>query len=267
KLSRRGSAAREKLDIPVKKLTGLLPVSLDDPAWETTESSIVSFSPLWQKTPEHSYGSVRALYNEMEVTILLEWSASGPSTSFTRHQDFPDACALQFPVYETSFSELLRAKPRKIGSLIPSFVMGDKGAPVNIWYWRSEQTGTVSRQAMDDYLLDDGDSSSSSFHTGKAVGNPFSLSPGMSAMDMIAEGLGTLTPVPQDLQKVRAVSAWKGGKWRVSFTRPLNPEFAGGARFAPGEKVPISFAVWSGSKGERDGHKSVAGWHFLVLEK
>jgi DMSO reductase family type II enzyme heme b subunit len=34
----------------------------------------------------------------------------------------------------------------------------------------------------------------------------------------------------------------------------------------PGATVPVGFAVWNGSAGDRDGKKSVTIWQDLVLE-
>jgi hypothetical protein len=34
----------------------------------------------------------------------------------------------------------------------------------------------------------------------------------------------------------------------------------------PGTTVPVGFAVWNGSAGDRDGKKSVTIWQDLVLE-
>jgi hypothetical protein len=35
----------------------------------------------------------------------------------------------------------------------------------------------------------------------------------------------------------------------------------------PGTTVPVAFAVWDGSAGDRDGKKSVTIWQHLQLEK
>jgi DMSO reductase family type II enzyme heme b subunit len=35
----------------------------------------------------------------------------------------------------------------------------------------------------------------------------------------------------------------------------------------PGTTVPVAFAVWDGSAGDRDGKKSVTIWQNLQLEK
>jgi DMSO reductase family type II enzyme heme b subunit len=37
-------------------------------------------------------------------------------------------------------------------------------------------------------------------------------------------------------------------------------------RLVPGQTVPVAFAVWNGSAGDRDGKKSVTIWQDLRLE-
>jgi len=65
---------------------------------------------------------------------------------------------------------------------------------------------------------------------------------------------------------VRANGRYMTGSYVVQFTRPLrggNSE----VRLAPGSKVPVAFAIWNGSAGDRDGKKSVTIWQELVLER
>ena len=56
------------------------------------------------------------------------------------------------------------------------------------------------------------------------------------------------------------------GSYRVLFTRALSGS-SGEIQLAPGGRVPVAFAVWNGSAGDRDGKKSVTIWQELVLEK
>jgi DMSO reductase family type II enzyme heme b subunit len=50
------------------------------------------------------------------------------------------------------------------------------------------------------------------------------------------------------------------------FSRSLSGE-RGATRLTPGDRVPVAFAVWNGSAGDRDGKKSVTIWQELLLEK
>ena len=111
----------------------------------------------------------------------------------------------------------------------PPYLMGDAEGPVNIWQWKAdwERNGRVSVE------------------------------------NLAAAGFGTLTT--QRSQNVKGKGVWRGGKWRVAFSRAL----AGGgeaAEFVPGKAMPVAFAVWNGAISQRDGEKSVSTWAFLKIE-
>jgi DMSO reductase family type II enzyme heme b subunit len=53
----------------------------------------------------------------------------------------------------------------------------------------------------------------------------------------------------------------------VILRRPLAAKEAGGVTLAPGTTVPVAFAVWNGSAGDRDGKKSVTIWQELHIDK
>ena len=47
------------------------------------------------------------------------------------------------------------------------------------------------------------------------------------------------------------------------------PESAGSAderTFDSGDYLPVSFAVWNGSAGDRDGKKNISIWQKMVIE-
>jgi DMSO reductase family type II enzyme heme b subunit len=52
----------------------------------------------------------------------------------------------------------------------------------------------------------------------------------------------------------------------VQFTRALAGS-NNAIQLAPGDRVPVAFAVWNGSAGDRDGKKSVTIWQELLLER
>ena len=87
-----------------------------------------------------------------------------------------------------------------------------------------------------------------------------------AAEDLTAQGFGTLRAHPMKDQAVEATGVYATGSYQVQFTRA----FVGSGttiRLEPGGRVPVAFAVWNGSAGDRDGKKSVTIWQDLVLEK
>ncbi len=78
----------------------------------------------------------------------------------------------------------------------------------------------------------------------------------------ISEGFGSLTEIkePADIQMKYNE---KTKEWTAVFKRPLKTE---NSNLKAG-LVPVAFAIWDGSKYERDGNKSLSKWKFIKLKK
>ncbi|HWP22864.1 MAG TPA: ethylbenzene dehydrogenase-related protein, partial [Candidatus Binatia bacterium] len=99
---------------------------------------------------------------------------------------------------------------------------------------------------------------------GNIVSDPQRKSP---AEDLSARGFGTLQARPRIDQKVDARGVYGAGSYRVLFRRSFKPTGQGAVAFRPGSTVPVAFAVWNGSAGDRDGKKSVTIWQELRIDK
>jgi DMSO reductase family type II enzyme heme b subunit len=82
----------------------------------------------------------------------------------------------------------------------------------------------------------------------------------------VAVGFGTLPARPRDDQAVDARGVYATGTYRVMLRRDLAGRGPRAVTLTPGATVPVGFAVWNGSAGDRDGKKSVTIWQDLVLE-
>lgn len=109
---------------------GELPNDLYDKAWEAAEpldvllAGQIIIEPRWFK-PAHDVVTLRALYNDREIAILLEWD---DGTHNKGEGGKPvDQVALQFP-----------AGPLE-GSEKPYFVLGDAKNAVDLWRWNPAQ--------------------------------------------------------------------------------------------------------------------------------
>jgi DMSO reductase family type II enzyme heme b subunit len=51
----------------------------------------------------------------------------------------------------------------------------------------------------------------------------------------------------------------------VVFHRGLDSPDAGDVRLAPGQPVPVAFAIWNGAQRDRNGRKVVSHWFRLSL--
>ena len=105
------------------------------------------------------------------------------------------------------------------------------------------------------------------FVTGWGAGNIVSIPGGLSpAEDLVAQGFGTLRARPLVDQALEARGVYGTGTYRVMLRRNLSGRGERAITLTPGMTVPVAFAVWNGSAGDRDGKKSVTIWQELVLE-
>lgn len=235
-------------------------VPLDDP-----------YAPIWAKavpvevplsaqnvTPPQGGGLrtlvARALNDGTRLFVLLEWQDDAPDWFMGGVTTFSDAAAVQFPL--------------QAAESVPSFCMGDPNAHVNIWQWKAAwqrdiETGFVDipelypNLQVDYYPFQEEDS----FYPARAVGNVFAQVERQTAADnLLAGGFGTLTQAPQQL--VDARGQWRDNRWRLVFVRDLEVE-SEYTQFPMEVRTNVAFAVWDGSKKERDGMKSVS--QFLTL--
>jgi hypothetical protein len=238
---------------------------------------------LWQTKQAVEAVSVKAIHDKKKVVILVEWEDWEINSSALRHQDFSDAAAIMFSL-----------SPKKPISEQPHFSMGEKGEAVNVWYWRLDRQMDLAgfqdiekvypAMVSDSYQLEKGryplDTDTpghlpiapatahdpvfiTGWGAGNSVSNPIRSS---AAEDLNAEGFGTLTAQPQADQNVEAYGLYVAGKWMVVFARELRSEGSSDVQFKSGRVFPLSFAIWDGSKKDRDGQKAVTSWYKLKLE-
>jgi mono/diheme cytochrome c family protein len=263
---------------------GRIPLDPLAPAWASAPVSRVPLRLLWARARTIDQVRVKSLHNGQEIAFLLEWNDPIADRLLIRSEDFRDAAAIQFPVAGVTL--------HGPGHPEPAYTMGEKGDLVNIWHWKADWEGDLARfrdiqdrypgMASDAYLFrraaPPGEPSSETakaptsthdptYLTGWGAGNLFSNPSRSSPVeDLNAMGFGTLTSQPSDDQNVRGKGIWQGGKWRVVFVRPMKSPSERDIQFLPGHSLPVAFAVWDGSEGDRDGQKAVSLWQVLRLE-
>jgi len=127
----------ENTVIQAARIEGDLPVSPDDPLWDKAPPSTFFMVPqIVGKTrffkAANDTVSVRALYNEKNVGLHLEWDDRTKSIpgdvnaqKISDGELTEDAMAIQFPATIPDGMEK------------PYFLMGDAARPVNLWRWSS----------------------------------------------------------------------------------------------------------------------------------
>jgi hypothetical protein len=198
---------------------------------------------------------------------------------------FPDGVAVMFA----------------LGKEVPALPMGVQveghkaEAPVNIWHWQSDRQFAASlsgkpdataeilppRRGWELFLLPPEARAAApliaststnlpslpSFMTARDAGSLQSqveLKP-HAVLESNAEGFGTLTPQPAPSQTVWGAAAWSNGVWRVLMVRDLRSNDNLDVPLTVKGKIPVSFAVWDGSKQDRNGTKLISGWHWFDL--
>lgn len=251
-----------------------VPEHPDSGDWRLAQPVNLHLMPLWWRSDRPEEITVRALHDGRRLALQLVWADATHDHTAMRPQDFRDAVAVQ-----------LSPTPAP-----PFFAMGSRGQRVNIWMWKSERQADLEPAFQDlekvypNLGIDSYPNPSLSpieqptrhaltlgsdrdFITGWGAGNivsdPARMSP---AEDLVAEGFGTLRARPRREQAVDARGVHGTGGYRVMFVRDLAGWGTGGVPLVPGTTVPVAFAVWDGSAGDRDGKKSVTIWQDLALE-
>lgn len=193
--------------------------------------------------------AVRAVHYDDTLYVMLEWSDTTPDEASDRYEAFSDAAAVQFPA--------------EAGSEVPAVCMGQADRGVNIWQWRADQQSEPP-SLPDSGYVDLYPSTDDLYFTAREAGNPLARTEGRTAVQsLIAGGFGTLEIDGQGGLDGEAV--YKDGRWMVVFSRPFAAATDTQPSFDDSTPVDVAFAVWDGSKQERNGIKSVSSFTRLQI--
>jgi mono/diheme cytochrome c family protein len=269
---------REKVEMKrfriVARRTDRLPQHADDGDWNEVPPVELHLMPLWWRPGRPEVLTVRALHDGNDLALLLQWADETDDHTAIRPQDFRDAAAVE-----------LSATPDP-----PFFGMGATGEEVSIWMWKSERQADLQAAfqdmeeiypnlGIDSYpnlelspleqparhamTLDSDKAFITAWGAGNIVSDP---TRGSAVENLESQGFGTLRARPPIDQTVRAMGSYGFGSYQVVFQRAMNDEAADARILEPGRTIPIGFAVWDGSAGDRDGKKSVTIWQELYIE-
>jgi mono/diheme cytochrome c family protein len=275
------SSDTQRARVEMKKFTiqaarvDTLPDHPDSSVWGAAIPVNLHMMPLWWRSDRPEEVTVRALHNGTDIAMLIVWQDDTNDQAALRPQDFRDAAAVQFS---------LTPNP-------PFFAMGEKNAPVNLWMWKSERQAdlepryqdlekvypnlgidsypNLARSALEQphrhaLTLESDPTFVTGWGAGNIVSDPKRQSP---VEDLTARGFGTLQGRPPIDQKVQARGVYGNGAYGVMFRRSLSATGQGSVALQTGSIVPVAFAVWNGSAGDRDGKKSVTIWQDLKIAK
>ncbi|MBI3149119.1 MAG: c-type cytochrome [Betaproteobacteria bacterium] len=219
--------------IKADKVDGELPGTPVDERWKKAAPTTFYMVPqiIGKEryfTPANDTISVRAMYNDQAIAILLEWddrTKSIPGDEGAEKLADPplteDAVAVQLPVVIPSDMQK------------PYFGMGDAAHPVNIWHWKSAGKGTAESVNL---------LSSRGFKE-------------IEKRDAAAIGL-------------TAKASYEDGTWKVLMIRSLaTTETDKDIQFVEGKFIPVAFAAWDGSNNSEKGSKhTMTTWYWMLLK-
>jgi DMSO reductase family type II enzyme heme b subunit len=222
----------ENTVVKADRVEGDLPGSPDDARWEKAAPATFYLVPQLIAgerffTPSNDTITVRALYNDKAIALLLEWDDRTKSIpgdeAAEKIADAPiaeDGVAVQLPV------------TLQKGMAKPYFGMGDTARPVNIWQWKSGTKDTAESIGL---------TNSRGFRE-------------IEKRDANSAGL-------------MAKASYSDGTWKALMTRPLTTSIpAQDIQFSEGRFIPIAFAAWDGSNGEQGAKHTMTTWYWLLLK-
>lgn len=251
-----------------------LPEHPDAGHWQEVTPVELHLMPLWWEPGRTAALTVQALHDGKELALLLQWADETHDHTAIRPQDFRDAAAIQFSRVSDP----------------PFFGMGETASPVSIWMWKSERQADLQpafqdlekvypNLGIDSYpnlqrspleqpvhhalTLESDPDFITAWGAGNIVADPTRES---AVENLSAQGLGTLRARPTADQNVHAAGTYQFGSYQVVFRRSLHDVKSDSPILAPGDTVPVAFAIWDGSAGDRDGKKSVTIWQELYIE-
>jgi DMSO reductase family type II enzyme heme b subunit len=223
----------ENTVVKADMVEGELPNTPDDERWEKTTPTTFLLVPQIIGgerffTPSNDTITVRAMYNDKMIAMLLEWDDRTQSIpgdeSAEKLADAPiseDGVAVQLPV----------VIPKEMKK--PYFGMGDAANPVNIWHWKSGAKGATETINL---------LNSKGFKE-------------IEKRDAAGSGL-------------QGKASYSDGTWKVVMTRPLTTSATDkDIQFTEGQFIPVAFAAWDGSNNSEKGSKhTMTTWYWLLLK-
>ena len=222
----------ENTVVKADKVEGALPEAAEDPRWREAEPATFFLVPqiIGKErffTPSNDTITVRALYNTDEIGFLLEWD--------DRTKSIPGDAKAEKIADEGMGEDAVAVQlpvviPKGMGK--PYFGMGDAANPVTLWQWKS---GTTKQpQGLRLYS---------------------------------ARGFEDVSERDAASVNLRGEGVFTDGTWRVLMRRPLKAGDPGNdTQFEEGRFIPIAFAAWDGSNGEKGSKHTMTTWYWLLLK-
>ncbi|MEO5330976.1 MAG: c-type cytochrome [Magnetococcus sp. YQC-5] len=222
----------ENTVVQSEKVTGEIAVDPNHASWEKAIPTTFYLVPqiIGKErffTPSNDTITVRSIYNDQEIALMLEWddrtnSLPGDETAkaIADAELTEDSVAVQWPVTIPTGMEK------------PYFGMGDTAHPVNIWQWKSGgKEGSQSVKLMN------------------------------------AKGFGAITARDAASVGLTASGVYAKGTWKVVMKRPRKGgDVEQDLQFEDGRFIPVAFAAWDGSNSEKGSKHTMTTWYWVQMK-
>ncbi len=206
--------------------------------WDNIPKSKIKMLALQAEKKSINFIWIQSIFNQNQIAIRLTWEDLSEDNTIKKGQHFIDSAAIQFA---------LGTQPLIKG---PFFGMGHPSKPVNIWHWKAKAKNQELKFSLNkpNNIL---------------FVNPFKET---SVEELNAEGLGNLVIQPLQSQILNGKANWVNGKWTVVFVRDLLTLDNKDIQFQINIPLLISFAIWDGSREDKNAKKAVSFWHQMILK-
>jgi len=225
--------------------------------WNSVVGQEINLMPLWWRDDRVESVEVKAVHDSTNLYFQLSWADLTKDDQVGAVADFSDGAAVQFSQDTDP----------------PLFAMGSENQTVSFWHWKSAWENELDPEGMIQKRYPNYVHSTPPKElypqslSGQDAGNPVSNMDSKSgAEEGRAKGIGSYTANRMQAEAVEAKSTWKDGRWIVVFKRPLKIEDSERIQFTKGKAIYVSFAVWDGSKQDRNGQKLISIWNELTVK-
>lgn len=228
-------------------------------AWLGVCPTLVEIKPLLQREEHTTYIEVRAIQYADQLALCLDWRDETMDLQ-SGAGFYPDAMATMF-----GMSDAVPALPLGL-----NVAVSDDTDPTHSWHWAADRQWEAStgRPCTSEDIQAARTRGWYLFELANDQANGDFVNPSESETsrvsvvhEQIAFGIGA--PRDRASSGVVTAAAWSRGVWRVILVRSLGADDGTAIQFTPEARIPISFAVWNGAKGDNGGNKLLSGWHWL----
>ncbi|MBI3469528.1 MAG: c-type cytochrome [Planctomycetes bacterium] len=250
-----------------------LPDSPRAAAWSAAPVVRLRMTPLWWRNHADPDLHVQSVHDGRRIAIRLSWNDAVEDGHAISSQSFEDAVAMQ----------LYR------GDSEPFLGMGGSNAPVDVWFWDADrQSPTDVEDQYPNVVADIYPFSEQSVATAEyrregtrrsaqpevslpALASGNQIVPGRAptgGSDLAVGGPGSVTFRMPQSQLVDIRGQWEEGRWTVVMSRTLMvTSEQDRVSLEPGSRASVAFAIWDGSRQDRDGKKLITIWQDLELQE